>query len=404
MIQSISIENIGSFRDRATFSLVATGYNGKLSNVVVREGIPPTLKVAMIYGANASGKTQFILALFALRKQLRGKWKGAEGLSDLYNPFKLDLTSSSMQSLIEVQFDINNKMYLYSVKFDENMYNEEILKEKIDNKWSPIFDRKPVTKKVHSVIYYDSSEGLRVPEVASDVLVLSQYITHINDHIADVAKYLSNIQIGNGYHAHMKDYLWQEVQEWLSSDKKNRKEKISGFLNAMDVNQKDIRFPQKGDADFDNIVFVHDTYKQDEQVGTAYFSILNESQGSKWLLLIGAKIIQSIENGYPLFMDEIDACYHPQITKAIIELFQDSTVNVNNSQLVLTTHNPYLMDENSVRTDQIWFVEKSQSGRSELYNLSEFDGIEEDSPFTDWYFAHRFGGAPNINYLRNVFR
>ena len=97
MIHEIKICNIGSFQEEATLSLIATDYGKKLGGVIVREVFSPILNSCVIYGANSSGKTQFIRALYDFQSQLRGNryWEGSMNLQRLYNPYKLILQPSN---------------------------------------------------------------------------------------------------------------------------------------------------------------------------------------------------------------------------------------------------------------------------------------------------------------------
>lgn len=406
MIHEIKICNIGSFQEEATLSLIATDYGKKLGGVIVREGFSPILNSCVIYGANSSGKTQFIRALYDFQSQLRGNrsWEGSQNLQRLYNPFKFNSSTIKQPSKIEIRFDYNSIEYCYKVEYDSNAYKSEALEKHVSNRWELVFDRIHLSNQKHVVVLQDSSKKeILVPPY---VLGLSVILMSEVEEVRGVAKYLAYMQICNGYNWNMMGLLWGEVQRWLGNEleKKRRKEQIRSFLNAVDVRQEGIEFPVSGDASFDKIVFQHNQFNEKTGVNNPVkLNIMDESNGSKWLLLLGAKVIETIENGYTLFVDELDACFHPQVTLALIGLFKNKKVNRNNAQLILTTHNVNLMDEKELRRDQVWFIQKNSNGKSELFSLADFTDVDENTPFANWYMANRFGATPNIDGLEKVF-
>ena len=407
MIHEIKICNIGSFQEEATLSLIATDYGNKLGGVIVREGFSPILNSCVIYGANSSGKTQFIRALYDFQSQLRGNrsWEGSQNLQRLYNPFKFNSLTIKQPSKIEIKFDYNSIVYCYKVEYDSNAYRSETLRKHTSDGWELVFDRKHESNQRHVVIIFKDGNKKEFP-IPPYVLGLSVMLVPEVEEVSGVAKYLAHMQICNGYNWNMMGLLWSEVQRWLGNEieKKRRKEQIRNFLNAVDVRQEGIEFPVSGDASFDKIVFQHNQFN--EKTGDnslVKLNIMDESNGSKWLLLLGAKVIETIENGYTLFVDELDACFHPQVTLALIGLFKNKKVNRNNAQLILTTHNVNLMDEKELRRDQVWFIQKNNSGKSELFSLADFTDVDENTPFANWYMANRFGATPNIDGLEKVF-
>lgn len=406
MIHEIKICNIGSFQEEATLSLIATDYGKKLGGVIVREVFSPILNSCVIYGANSSGKTQFIRALYDFQSQLRGNryWEGSMNLQRLYNPYKFNSSTIKQPSKLEIRFDYNDVEYCYKVEYDSNVYRSEALKKRVDDKWKMVFERKLESNQRH-VIVLENGKNKEFP-ILPFVLGLSALMMPEDEEVSGVAKYLAHIQICNGYNWNMMGLLWGEVQRWLGNEaeKKKRKEQIRQFLNAVDVRQEGVEFPVSGDASFDKITFQHNQFN--EKTGNnnlVKLNIMDESNGSKWLLLLGAKVIETIENGYTLFVDELDACFHPQVTQAIIGLFKNKKVNRNNAQLILTTHNVNLMDEKELRRDQVWFIQKDSYGKSELFSLADFTDVDENTPFANWYMANRFGATPSIDGLEKVF-
>ena len=82
----------------------------------------------------------------------------------------------------------------------------------------------------------------------------------------------------------------------------------------------------------------------------------------------------------------------------------DDDLNTNGAQLIFTTHDVTLLDQDLVRKDQVWITEKNQEGSTDLYSLQDFEGLREDTPFEKWYLAGKFGGLPQIKNLKKTIK
>jgi AAA15 family ATPase/GTPase len=124
-----------------------------------------------------------------------------------------------------------------------------------------------------------------------------------------------------------------------------------------------------------------------------------ESDGTQAFFRILPRVIDNLDNGFTMLEDEIDTSMHPFLAEFIIRLFNDPEVNVNNAQLLFSTHNMALLSESLLRKDQVWFAEK-RNGASEYFSLQDFDDkkVTPSSPFSEWYSEGRFGGVPTIDY------
>ena len=96
-------------------------------------------------------------------------------------------------------------------------------------------------------------------------------------------------------------------------------------------------------------------------------------------------------------IDEFERSLHPQISKFLLSLFNNKDINKNGAQLIISTHDTELLSkENNLRRDQVWFVEKDEFGVSDLFSLTDVEGVRKDVPFDKWYLSNRFGGVPNL--------
>lgn len=405
MILEIKYKNMGPFKDTALISFIPNEYGGKLDNVIYEANTGHNvLNIALIYGKNSAGKTNIVKPLYALKSLLTNPIAQGLGTGILYNPYTLDTETESAPSMISIRFTCQGEEYLYAIEYNVIEILQEKLQKIQNGENIPMFSRTGKNKASHNVIFYDRwNSNTRQTEVFRNQLALALYLNTPNDEVGTVSRYIRDIQVGNGYNHFMRDHLWKEVQAWLAIDSSNRKRRLTEFLRALDVRLESLKTPSKPDAPFYDNLFVHKMYDNGEPTDKdKYLDMRMESQGSRWLFLLCAKIMESLDNGYPLFLDELDSCFHTQVTEFIMELYRNPAINKNNAQLMLTTHNVLLMNEKKLRRDQIWLVEKERD-ISEIYSLSDFNELHEDIDFSKWYLANRFGGTPNIGSFYKVF-
>jgi len=123
-----------------------------------------------------------------------------------------------------------------------------------------------------------------------------------------------------------------------------------------------------------------------------------ESEGTKKFLRFAGPILESITRGEVVCIDELDAKFHPLLTRAIVRLF-NSSANTKNAQLIFTTHDTNLLQFGDLRRDQIWFTEKDQYGATDLYSLAEFKTgkglkVRNDEAYAKNYIQGRYGAIP----------
>ena len=407
MILSFTFANHRSFRDSTEFSMEATASQAKSQNiatVTTPEGTHRLLKAALIYGANASGKTNILRALSSLSKEVRGDslTVGGDKMGHLYTPFCLDTTSCKQPASMDISFVIQEMRYDYHVVFNQ----EEILEENLyyypngANKSSLYGRDVNYGEKMHGPHYPTTRPQIDMRPrfgVFKNKLILSKFLLdtpHVL--ITPAAQYLSTIGFANNYSANMKSLLWRESKKLLYGE--DYKRKLTQLLRYADLGIHGFKMPL--DEQYEKVNLMHNI-KQDGVYPT--ISIAEESLGTQYLFLLGPKILYSLENGTPLFVDEIESGLHPRLTDFVIKMYQSERINPHNSQIVIVTHDVSLMQEDRLRRDQIWFAEKREDGVSELFSLSDFEGVREDTPFAKWYLANKFGALPDIKHVENLF-
>ena len=132
------------------------------------------------------------------------------------------------------------------------------------------------------------------------------------------------------------------------------------------------------------------------------FKLTDESDGTQKMFAILPAFVLALCTGETVVIDEIERSMHPFMAALIIKLFNDPEVNAHGAQILYTTHDTSLMDQQLLRKDQIWFAEKDKFGASRYFSLNDFDSrqVLPTSPFVEWYVQGRFGGIPMLDYSR----
>lgn len=405
MVLNIGFSNQISFRDTASFSMEATASQAKSSNVVSCMAATDEIRVlksAVIFGANASGKTNVIRIISTLVNEVLalGPYSGSQ-VGPLYTPFCLNETHKNEPAAIDIKFVVNNIIYDYSIKMNRDKILEETLSYFPNGHQAKLFERgSNEDGSLHMPKYPTTlQKGLRpVFSVFPNRLILSKFLIDTpHELITPAARFLANINVANIYSKNMFDKLWNDSFKWLS-DTRHRSQ-LTELLKFADLGiykfEIDKSTPQQ------DIFLYHNGDKTSGGEYTIPYSA--ESLGTQQLFILGTKVLQSLENGTPLFIDEMDSGFHTYLSELILDLFNNPHINKKNAQLITTTHDINLMNEDKLRRDQVWFTSKADDGASELYSLSDFEGVREDTPFARWYLANKFGAIPNIKSIENLF-
>ncbi|WP_199142117.1 AAA family ATPase, partial [Pedobacter sp. ASV12] len=141
----------------------------------------------------------------------------------------------------------------------------------------------------------------------------------------------------------------------------------------------------------------HPLYENGKEVGEYTFEVAQESTGTKNLFALGGLIIDALEEGRTLVVDELEKNLHPNITRFLIQLFHHPELNKKNAQLIFATHDITQLSNDTFRRDQVWFTEKNERGESILFRCSDLEGVRLNTPLDKWYASGRFGATPIID-------
>ncbi|WP_283189308.1 ATP-binding protein [Pseudomonas sp. PMCC200344] len=413
MIIDFTVKNFRSLKNEQLFSMnVENPKSHLLDNVVTTDNERVNvLRTAGIYGANASGKSNLLLAFKALQWITENSGDLKEGeIIPCYEPYLLSDENASKPVHFELEFiNFDSLRYIYSVSYNRT----EIIEESLD--FYPSRQKANIFKRMASDSWETITFGShykggqkRLPFFKNNsYLAKAGNNAAASDLIRSVYNYFRTIfhvgfaQKFNSSTLYTEPKLLNKVATLLSFvdtgiTKITRKENnVEELLNGFPKNLPSDLREEIVKRNKYNFVFSH--IKEDE--GFATFDIGDESDGTQKLFQFLPVLVTAFEAGAVLIMDELDNSFHPHIGELIIKLFNDPKVNKLNAQLIFTTHDINLMSPQLLRRDQIWFTEKN-SGASTLYSLDEFDksSVKSNSPYSHWYDEGRFGALPNINY------
>jgi uncharacterized protein len=150
----------------------------------------------------------------------------------------------------------------------------------------------------------------------------------------------------------------------------------------------------------------HKKYDEDlKAVGNISFSLEDdESSGTRKFFALTGPILDVIENGYTLVVDELDSKLHPNLVSKIVSLFNSKELNKKNAQLIFNTHDTNLLSSGLFRRDQIWFTNKNKYGEAKLYSLADFksDEVRKTEPFEENYISGKYGAVPFLGFFDNL--
>ena len=409
MLIEFSVTNFLSFKEKNTFSMVASSDNTLIDNIKEMEN-EKILKITALYGANASGKTNLFKILATVGSMLNHSNFLEPNLLLPITPFKLDNKTINKPSEFEIKFLVDGIRYLYGFKADRKKVYEEYLTYYPKGRPVKIFLRKNI-----NTYSFNSSDEKKLNDIKEKNTPNKFFIataTNWNyektkpafDFLTDkLGVVMSQEQIANySYNMYYND-----------KDKKLENFALS-FLEKADFNIKGYKIIEEKMTE-DKLRTVPNIIKSFIPVnapiykvntkhiinGTEFeFDISEESSGTQIIFSYIPVLKDVLDNGKVLIIDEFDKSLHPFIVKYIVEIFNDTKINKKGAQLIFNTHDTNLLDLELLRRDQIWFAEKnSKDGSSTIYPLDDFS-VRKTENIEKGYLLGRYGAIP---FLENNF-
>ena len=398
-----NFKNYKGFKDDTSLDMTATALKEHQYNIH-EIGEDKLLKVAAIYGANASGKSTVIEAFGFMWSFVINSFRHSNENKEIpLKRFAFDTTSRNEPSEFEVFIKYKEEEYQYGFKLDNKRIIEEWLYRRDNSKkavkYESLFEREGKNIDCSSKIKEAQSLSSITEE---NTLFLSICSNAKIPYVKDVMDWFRNVVILDMGDCDMETYITKAV----SSNITNRKyqKSLVKFLNAVDINIKDIRVEKVNIADGENknnrykIYTLHNVQGATEMVE---IPLHEESSGTRKLFALYGLFRHSIELGLPIFVDELDAKLHPLLIRYILSIFHSEDKNKNGAQLIYTTHDNYTLNKEIFRRDQIWFVEKDINSVASLYSLAEYKiddkKIRNDASYNKDYLSGKYGAIPILS-------
>lgn len=399
MFLNFRVANFKSINEMVELSMIPSDL--KNSNNITTRANPKALKnneyfgltSSVIYGANASGKSNVIRSFYEFRNfVLNSTDNKPNAIIDLHSPFKLNDSNQSKPSFFSIDFILNNVLYTYSIKvFNNEVLNEDLiffpkgLKVKIfqrnkqnfikGNGYDGVFETiKLRTNENQLFLSKAASENVEIPK--NIYRLFNKWVILTTDvfHNGDFNNFSTNFLIKN-----------EAFQKYFSPI-------VKSFVRNIDTQVVDFNI-------YDGKI---KTLHLNDLKQKVEFDFEDESSGTQRVLSFVPVVFMALVSGSLIVVDEFERSLHPEIAQYILSLFNDHEVNKRGAQFVFATHDTTLLSpENKLRRDQINLVEKNIKGETELYSLSDVKGIREGN-YEKWYLEGRLGGIPNI--ARETFR
>jgi len=421
MLLSFSVSNYRSVKDAITFSMEPIlPKSNKDENLIITDRYVG-LKSAVIYGANASGKSNLISAMKFVKDFVLGSATDSNvGNNINVEPFLLS-SDINPSSTFEIVFTADDTRYRYGFTCDTEQVLKEWCFEAKKRAEYPLFLREADEINVENRFKEGNGLELKTRNNALFLSVVSQFNGSVSGIITNWFRQFNTISgLGD------EDYFRYSAKQYA---KPENKPMVLALLKAADMDIVDLDvthssldprdlpkdFPEElkklivksgGNAKGEMISIRSKHEKFDENlklVGHAYLDYhANESKGTQKFFSLSGPILNTIKYGKVLIIDELDARLHPKLTQVIVNIFNSTKSNPHNAQLIFATHDTNLINRKSFRRDQIWFAEKDQGRATDIYSLAEYNlpdkkgKVREDQSWEKDYIKGRYGAIPYL--------
>lgn len=417
MLIEFSASNFRSLRERQTLSLVkATGDERAEANTfnIYAASDYQLLRSVAIYGPNAGGKSNFLHALKTMKRMvLKSAIRQQRGDKLSVVPFRLSQASLNAPSEFEATFIVGQVRYQYGFSATADRIHEEWLLAYPKGRPQHWYDRvwHEQTQNYEWTLghYLTGEKQLWQKSTRDNALFLSTAVQLNSEQLQPIYDWFDKtLRLDGGWNPNRSVSLCETSE----------KEQVINFLRAADLNIEDIVIEKKPvdvkmlpDDMPPNIkdLILHDlTNLQTINVQTmhksmdgkeVFFDFEDESEGTQKLFELAGPWIDSLTKGHVLFIDELNEHLHPHLVKFLVQLFHGNETNPKNAQLVFTTHETSILNQEVFRRDQIWFCEKDSQQATVLYPLTDFSPRKGRENLELSYLSGRYGALPYVGTI-----
>lgn len=405
MLIQFSFKNYKSFKDETILDLTATRET-ELSFHVRQVSGEKVLPVAIIYGANASGKSNLIEALRYMGTVVLDSLNyGEESKKEKYRrptPFLFDKRTANEPTSFEIYFTLPNddRVFNYGFEVDEEGVTEEWFNQKARTarKYKTVFYRNRKEKELNLTgIETKHHENLKVALTSKTLLVSLGSKLNV-ERLKPAYIFFQNLEVANFGDPDENIFLSEMMPEDFSYDSSVRKNVLDFFSS---FNDSIVDFKIESIDDDEKHYRVYTGHRMIGSKDIAYIPLDRESAGTLKMLALYPFLKSTLELGAPLFVDELNARLHPLLLRVLLQMFIDPEINKNNAQIIFTSHDTWQLHNNTFRRDEIWFTDKDDDGVSTTYSLGDFNTEEGESVrwetnFQKNYLLGKYGAIPSV--------
>ncbi|MCF7955779.1 MAG: ATP-binding protein [Phycisphaerae bacterium] len=406
MLAEFRVSNYRSFKDEQVLSLIATSEESKGTNSVEVGGYN-ILKSAVVYGANASGKSNLIKAMATMNEIVSNSagYKPDQSLPIV--PFAFDNKTKTQPSTFEVTFFMEEIRYQYGFSATSKKITREWLLSWPKGRSQTWFERDIEEDEPYFGPSLKGQNKAIWGKVKGNSLFLSTAAQWDHEQLSKIYKWFEeNFREApsKGLGVHLTDEMFfnakdledgQETHELGMDLLKKADFGIDGIeIEKIDVDES--KFPKDMPDDIRKYITEYPPYskKFSHCEGKYTLSFQDESEGTQRFYSLLGPLLVSIVFGYTLFEDELELNMHPLLTRKLIESVYEFENNQSSAQLVFTTHDTTLLDPELFGRDQVWFTEKDKHGATQLYSLADYKDVRKGEAMQKKYLAGRYGAIP----------
>jgi len=414
MLLQFSVENFMSFKDKATLSMTP-GKGDELSDNIINTKECNALKSAVLFGANASGKSNIIKAFTAAIMTIResSALQIDQPLLRIV-PFKLDKLSASKPTSFEFIFEAEKVKYIYGFSATQTRIVEEYLYAYYSIKPTTIFERtndtytfKADKKTLESLAEKNNSNKLFLATATNwnyertkapylwFATLIDTFDTS-NGWMADINAFLEDKNdVQRNFTERLLEIADINIADFGVNEFDVPKEQIDAMMKDPVIRALFENAPEGAMSKSYTVSAFHNIREGGKEKSYS-LDMAEESRGTQNLFYMSSHLKRAFETGKTLIVDEFDAGLHPLLLEEIIRMFHDPEINTGNAQLIFTTHAINLLDLDIFRRDQIFFTEKdAETAASELFSLDDFS-VRKSENIRNGYIYGRYGAIPMI--------
>ena len=424
MIIQFKVANYRSIGAEQTLSFVAEKARRHPDNLISCKGYK-LLKSAALFGANASGKSNLVKAIEVMQSFVRDSaTRMNDGdIIEATEPFRLDSVLRHEPSRFEITFVLGGFVHVYGFAVTQKRVESEWLSATHEGTLSVVFQFK---RTFHEALGKDEWEFEGFEGTDKDQIMNRT----LENMLALSVGTQQKVEILRPAYRYLREYIWtfdmsnpmnvlgmQTAQ--LCQDTEDMRHSLASLLADADTGIEGIhietatlgvpevhpempkQFQEGYKAMKEMASFIQTprvvTTRRDSKGNAVEFDFEeNESQGTQRFFAVAGPLLHALNQGAFVVIDELDASMHPLLTRRLLEIFQSPEANKNGAQLLFTTHDPSLLDQDLFRRDQIWLAEKCD-GASTFFSLADIQPpIRNTESFLRNYLTGRYGGTPHL--------